>query len=237
LFNSSYIFSKKRKDCGTFAEKFILKSVQMNKNIIISFLIAMIVACSAQTVLAQNQRISLHSLEDALALSLRQNTDLAIYKLNQEKANQELKNQKLAYIPTSSFAFGAQYNIDRQTSVLPGEIFGKPGQTVNVQMGTNYAYNPGINLNWDVFNYQLPLKTRLSQIDTELQSAQIDAFKQKLTEQTANFYYVALIIQQAIVINHQNLQSSDSILHLTEQKFQGGLGGFVCGKPSQNCGK
>lgn len=176
-----------------------------------------------QGLFAQTNKLQLNSVEDAITLALSQNPDLAIYKLNQQKAIQELSNQKLSHIPTSSLGLGMQYNIDRATSVLPGEIFGKPGQTVNVQMGTNYAYNPGISLNWDVFNYQLPLKTKLSKIELELQNAQNEAFTQKIREQTAMYYYVALLIQQAIVINKEDLLALDSMQTLTQQKFQQGL--------------
>ncbi len=177
----------------------------------------------AGALFAQNKPVSLSSVEEALALSAAKNPDLNVYILKQSKSQQEIKNANWAYIPSVSGSFGLQYNIDRQTSALPGEIFGMPGQTKNVQLGTDYVYNTGVGISLDVFNMQTILQNRIAKINAEMQDAQTQAYGQLLREQTALYYFSALIFQHSVEIYQKNLQTSDSILILSKERYENGL--------------
>jgi outer membrane protein TolC len=67
------------------------------------------------------------------------------------------------------------------------------------------------------------LKLKQAQLDIELKTVQADAYKQKLCEQVLAYYYAALVAQQAIGLNKASLATSDSVLFLSEQKFQQGM--------------
>ena len=169
------------------------------------------------------QNIEFGSVEDAIRLSLEKNPDLKIYKLKQEKIQQEYKNKKRSALPTFSGSLDYVDNIERQTSVLPGELFGQASENVNVQFGTKYNYTAGISTSMDLLNFERKLEVKLSKLNAELQAAEKDVYMQLLKEQTAMYYYGALVVKHALEIHNENLSSSQDILKVTQQHFEEGI--------------
>ncbi|MFN0201301.1 MAG: TolC family protein [Bacteroidia bacterium] len=172
---------------------------------------------------AQSQRLSLASLEQVSTLVLQQNPDGKIYLAKQQKSKQELHNQYGAFAPTITGNFNGQYNIDRQTTALPGIIFNKPNEMINVQMGTDYIYNTGLSASVDILNFQTIFQVKTAKLNTELQTAQSEAFHQLLREQTALYYFGVLIGKKNLEIQQLNLLSADSTLALSKQKYAQGI--------------
>jgi outer membrane protein TolC len=172
---------------------------------------------------AQSDTLKISNIHSAINYVLNENPDLETYKLNQTKAEQELKNQKLSILPNISGGIGGNYYIDLQSSALPGEIVGLPGEKVIVEFGTKYIYNAGISANMDLLDMSYFFKIKISEIIQDIQNAQTEAFKQKIIEQTALYYSAIQITTQSIANNQKNLNVADSILSITEQRYKEGI--------------
>jgi outer membrane protein len=188
---------------------------------IIRFLVFVILFGNSLHLRAQG--IELKSVEDAINYSLEKNPDLEVYKLKTEKSVQEYKIKKRSALPTISGVIDYQNNIEKQTSVLPGDLFGHPGETVYAQLGSQYNYNAGLNITKDMINLERKMEVKLSKLNIEIQSVQRDVFIQLLKEQTAMYYFGALVVKHALEINNANLASSENVLEVTHQKFKEGI--------------
>jgi len=182
-----------------------------------------ILSISGFNIYAQENQTNFANVNEVITLALKNNPDLSVYLLQQEKAALEYKNNKNYFLPNISGAASFQNNLALQTSALPGEIFGQPGETVDIQLGQQYNYNAGINLSKTIFDREAKLKAKVSKISTEIASAQTEIYKQTLKEQTSFYYYSALIGKEAVRISKEDLKTSDSIYQLTIQKFGEGL--------------
>lgn len=172
----------------------------------------------------QNEdKITLHNVEEVITIAIAENPDLNVYLLKQDKATVNYKKDKNHFLPNISGSFGFQNNLALQTSALPGEVFGQPGETVNVQLGQQYNYNAGINLSKTILNAENNVKAKISKVSAEIAEAQTEAFKQSLKEQAAFYYYSTLISKHAVSISKEDLKISDSIYVLTKGKFEQGL--------------
>lgn len=169
------------------------------------------------------QNLEIRSVEDIINYSLEKNSDLEVYKLKIEKSQQEFKIKKRSIIPTISGVIDYQNNIKKQTTVLPGELFGQPGENVNAQLGSQYNWNAGLNMTKDMLNFQRKMEVKLSKLNIEIQSVQRVVYIQLLKEQTAMYYYGALVVKHALEINNTNLESSVNILKVSQQKFDEGV--------------
>lgn len=173
---------------------------------------------------SQNEaKITLNNVEQVITIAIAENPDLNVYLLKQEKATVNYKKDKNHFLPNITGSFGFQNNLALQTSALPGEIFGQPGETVNVQLGQQYNYNAGINLSKTILNAENNVKAKISKVSADIAEAQTEAFKQSLKEQAAFYYYSTLISKHAVDISKEDLKISDSIYALTKGKFEQGL--------------
>ena len=171
----------------------------------------------------QHNPIEIHSVNDAIKKVLNANPTISVYELQKEKADKNYKIAKAYRLPTITGSATGQRNISLATTPLPGEIFGQPGEVINAQLGQEYNFNAGIYLSKNLFDWQLRMNTKLAKNNIEIANLDSEAFKQKLKEQAAIYYYSALIAKDALKINEEDLKIADSIQSFTMQKFEAGL--------------
>lgn len=167
--------------------------------------------------------VRLHSVSDAIDFALDHSTDLDIYDLKVQKARKEVSISKSSRRANISGNFTGQYNRDLPTSVLPGEIFGQPGQTIEAQFGQKYNFNAGISISRSIFDWQSHLRTRIAETEVTVTEAETGLFRQNLSEQVALYYYSAIITKKALQISEKDRSIADSLFILTRQKFEKGV--------------
>ena len=116
-----------------------------------------VLSVSALNIYAQENQTTFTNVAEVIALALDKNPDLTVYLLQQEKATVDYKKNKNYFLPNISGTASFQNNLALQTTALPGEVFGQPGESVNVQIGQQYNYNAGINLSKSIFQGSLAL--------------------------------------------------------------------------------
>lgn len=169
------------------------------------------------------QQVRFQSVSDAINFALDHSSDLDIYDLKKQKARKEVSISKSTRRANISGSFTGQYNRELPTSVLPGEIFGQPGQTIEAQFGQKYNLNAGISISRSILDWQARLKTRIAESEVMVTDVEADLFRQNLSEQVALYYYTAIITQKALQISEKDRSIADSLLGLTRQKFQQGV--------------
>jgi outer membrane protein len=186
-------------------------------------ILLLVLASSFSFAQSQPTILKVATLEEVIQLSRSKNPDLKSYELNVAKNSFDMKATKAIYLPAVVGNFAGQKNFELATTPVPGEVFGQPGSVTNVQFGQNYAYNAGISLNQTVLDRGFALKVKLAKLNYESSESQKNAYLQLLDQQVSLNYYSLLISKSAISLAEQDLEASDSIVHLSEQKFKEGL--------------
>lgn len=192
----------------------------------IRYLGALLLLCSSFKAVAQDtasEAIQIGSVQEAMLLAIQHNPTLSIYKSREKQATYGHKAAQSYLYPQVSASFLGQKNIDRAVTPLPGEIFGQPGQTIDVQFGKEYAYNTGLTVSLYVFNWQATLQAKIAKLNIELAQSQVSQYRQNLAKQVSSYFYNVLIISQALDLARENSTLADSIARLTQQKFDTGL--------------
>jgi outer membrane protein len=177
----------------------------------------------ASAVNSYTQQINLNSVNDAIEYVLKNNPDLVIYRQNNAKAKYEYNSLKNHWLPSISANFSGIDNRDLPVTKVPGEIFGKPGTTIEAEFGQQYNYNTGINISLNILDFQSRFSAKIAEMNVEIADANKDAYKQKLVEQTALYYYTAIISSKALKVNEEDLKIADEILAIVKQKFEEGI--------------
>jgi len=59
--------------------------------------------------------------------------------------------------------FGTK-NIKTPETPVPGEILGKPGETVYLKFGQDYSYNTGLTISKSILNWQAKYQTKIAKL-------------------------------------------------------------------------
>ncbi len=189
------------------------------------FIIVFVFLFQASRLVAQksSDTIVLAQVSEAIAYAKKHNIDKEIQSLQNDRSKSEYRLSKSYLLPNISGNFNAQNNLKLATTPIPGELVGQPGTLVNVQFGQDYNYNAGVTVTQTVLDWQNSMKSRTAKVGTQITQVQSELFDERLTEQIALYYYTSLIAQKALDISTKDLALADSILILTQEKFQNGL--------------
>jgi len=178
---------------------------------------------STFNVYAQENQNTFSNVDEIITVALDKNQDLNTYLLQQQKSVIEYKKERNYILPTISGTLSYQNNLALSSTVIPGDAFGQPGETIETQIGEKYNYNAGINLSKTIMDKEARMKAKISEVSTRISQAETEVFKQLLIEQTAFYYYSVLVSKRAVVISKEDLIISDSINKLTINKYNEGL--------------
>jgi len=190
------------------------KKMKKFVNITIAFIISISWANGQQT---------FHSLEEVWIYALKSNPDNSVYQLHVEKAVKDYKTAKSYLYPKISIGMSGQYNMEIPETPVPGEIFGKPGETVYAKFGQAYNYSRGLSFSKTLLDWQSMFQAKIAQSNTNLAKAEKALFEQNLKQQAAQVYYAALTARAAVDLSQKDLILADSTLLLSTNRFQEGV--------------
>lgn len=164
-----------------------------------------------------------HSLEEIWSYALENNPDNTAYQLQVEKAIKDKKTANSYLYPKINIGMAGQYNVEIPETPIPGEIFGRPGETIYAKFGQTYNYTKGLSASKTLLDWQSMFQAKIAKSNTSLAQAEKDLFEQNLKQQAAQVYYAALTAQVAVDLSEIDLSLADSTLLLTTSRFQQGL--------------
>lgn len=165
---------------------------------------------------------TVNTLEEVWKLALGKNMENSVKQLKVEQALEDKRAAGSFLFPTISAAGNHQHNISISETPVPGELFGRPGETVYTQFGKEYSLSAGITVSYNPLGWKSIYQCKMAEVNVQLKRAEKDYFKQILKEQAGQCYFATLTAQQAIAIRIKDAAVADTLLMLTEQRFSEG---------------
>lgn len=163
-----------------------------------------------------------HSLEQVWEYALANNAENHIHQLEIEQAGQERKDASGFLFPTVSGTINGQDNLDIAKTPVPGELVDRPGETVYLEFAKHYSYSAGINVSYNIVDWQAIYQSKIAGVNLRLEQAGKAYFEQNLKEQLAQFYFASLTAERAVTIGTANLATADTLLQNTLDRFREG---------------
>ena len=163
------------------------------------------------------------SLKQCIDYGIKNNPNVLKSDLEIEKTEQRGKEIAASAMPQINATGTLSDNVVLPTQILPGEVFGMPGQDVPVKFGTQYNVSGGIDANQVLFNQSLftGIKAQKAAIDlAELQKAKTE---EQLIFDIANAYYNAQITGTQKEIVKNNLDRVNKLVEITKAQYEGGI--------------
>lgn len=162
-------------------------------------------------------------LRDALQYALKANQDARKAQLDLEKSEYRIDEVKALALPQVSGSAGINYNPILQKSALPGEIFGKPGETLLAAFGQKWNANAGVAVNQLLFDNSVFTGLKAAKTTREFYRLNAALTDEQIIEQVANTYYGILIQRQQLTTLDSTINNTQKIKNILSSLYENGL--------------
>lgn len=180
----------------------------------------LILGCLAWPALAQMPK-SL-ALPEAIQLAESNNADWKASLLNAALTKEDSRVTQGLYLPTLTGSLELRNNSIRPTSILPGELAGRPGQTIPVQFGTEWQHAAGLTLSQKVFDRTLKTRSKTDALNAKLADSQIKQAKRDLAYTVKTRYYQALLDASLLGFYKTQLDRQEALVSFNQNRLAEG---------------
>lgn len=162
------------------------------------------------------------NLKEAINYSLQHHGSNVIYNNNLAKARLQAKEALSAYLPQVNANVTLDDNLKRQTTVLPGAIFGS-GEDVKVQFGNKYNTNAVLQLDQTIYDQTLLYGIKAGAPAQKIAELNLAKNNEELIYNTAAAYSQILILKEQQKLLGQNEKQYQDLYDITRFRFDKGV--------------
>lgn len=179
-------------------------------------LLAFMVPCTAQ--------VRFNSLQECIDYSKQNNLALKAENLNQEISHEKIKSAWSVLLPQVKAFSTLDNNISLPVSLIPAQILGgQPGEYAKVKFGTRYNATYGAEASLSLINVSNWQNLKSAKLGEDMSHYQWSDRELSIREQLVTSYFFALLSREAIALNRDMLNSSDSLLRAAQARLTNGL--------------
>lgn len=185
------------------------------KKIILSFIL-----CGG---LVFGQETKVLTLPEAISYALQHKAEAEKARLNIRKGDAQIAEVKANAYPNISFNSSTAYNPLLQETVLPGEIFGAPGQQVKVSFGQKWTSSNMVQLTQNLFNQSVFVGLKAAKSTKEFYLINAQLTEEQIIEKVANAYFQVYQADQMLKNAESNLSITNQTIKIIKGLYDAGL--------------
>lgn len=163
------------------------------------------------------------TLKDAIEYALINKADAQRAALNVENSEYQIQEVRARALPKVNLTGNLRYNPILQENALPGDLIGKPGETLLVSFGTKWAAVGGVHLSQNIFDYSVFTGLKAAKTTRAFYEINQQLTKEQIIEAVAKSYYQYFITQQKLETLNETLENTKKIQNTVRGLFESGL--------------
>ncbi|MGV3766766.1 MAG: TolC family protein [Chitinophagaceae bacterium] len=163
------------------------------------------------------------SLKEALEHALQNKAAAQKARLDEQNSTYQIDEVKARALPNISGSGSLTYNPLLQLSALPGEILGRPGETVLVAFGQKWNSGAAVTLTQNIFDQSVFTGLKAAKTTREYYLILGQLTDEQVIEQVANSYYQVLVQRQKLVVIDSNIATTTRVKEVIEGQYNNGL--------------
>ncbi len=163
------------------------------------------------------------TLPEAIEYALQHKADAEKARLDIRKGEAEIAEVKSNAYPNITVNSSTTYNPLVQESLLPGEIFGAPGQQIKVAFGQKWTSSNMVQLTQNIFNQQVFVGLKAARSTKEFYLINAQLTEEQIIEKVANAYFQVYQAEQMLNNAESNLKITNETLKIIKGLFDAGL--------------
>ena len=185
------------------------------KNMIVWFLLATSIAFAREPVELD--------LTEAVSYALEHKADAEKARLDINNADAQISEVRANALPNLSANAGTTYNALLQENILPGEIFGAPGESIAVAFGRKWNSTANVQLSQTIFNQAVFVGLKAARSTKEFYQLNAKLTNEEIIEKVATAYYQVYQSQQTLENLQSNLELTEKTLKIVKGLYDNGL--------------
>jgi len=191
------------------------------KQLILSVLISLF---SSQILLAQESNTLRLSLQECMQMAVEKNINVKKALIDQEKSGYKNNETRATLLPKVNFSGSFQDNLVLPTTILPGEIIGKPGTSVGFQMGSQYTTSASVGISQVLYNQTALTAVKLSKKSSELSILSVEKASEEIAAEVAKLYFLTLTTAEQRKLIEENITRTEQLKAITKITVENGIG-------------
>jgi outer membrane protein len=163
------------------------------------------------------------TLKECLKLSIDNSPQLKISALEQVRLGYGYNETVGGGLPQINFSGSFDDYLHLPTSLIPGEFFGKPGEMIPVQFGTNYNLAGALDANQMLYNQTWIVALRMAKQMMEQNQLVTEKTRIDVVFNVSQSYYLTQITLQQIRNSKSNLEKIEKAEKIAKSQFESGL--------------
>lgn len=163
------------------------------------------------------------SLNDAREYAVAHNYQNKNTEINIETAKKQIWEYTARGLPQVNGAVDYSNSLKLPTTILPGEIIGKPGEDVEVQFGQQHNFKWGVTASQLIFSGEYIVGLQASRILLEMSKRNYTKSSIAIKETVTKSYYLVLIAEESKRILEETQANFESLLHEIEESHRLGF--------------
>lgn len=163
------------------------------------------------------------TLPEAISYALENKADAEKARLDVQAGEAQIAEVRANALPRITVTGGTTHNPLLQENVLPGEIFGLPGQSVRVAFGQQWTSNVNAQLSQVLFNQSVFTGLKAAKSTREFYLLNEQLTKEDIIRNVAMAYYQVYQTQQMLENLDSNLKLTRETVDIVKGLFDNGL--------------
>ena len=163
------------------------------------------------------------SLSEAVNYALEHKAEAEKARLDIEKGDAQIAEVRANALPNIEINGNTTFNPLLQETVLPGEIFGMPGETMKVAFGQKWKSKLTAQLTQVLFNQSVFTGLKAARSTKEFYLLNAELTEEQVIEKVATAYYQVYQSQQMLENLQKNLEFTQKTVEVVKGLFDTGL--------------
>lgn len=173
--------------------------------------------------LVSAQQVQRLTLSEAISHALEHKAEAEKARLDIRKGDAQIAEVRSNALPNLSFNSNTSYNPLLQETVLPGEMFGAPGQQVKVAFGQKWTSSNMVQLTQVLFNQSVFTGLKAARSTKEFYILNAALTEEQIIEKVANAYFQVYQAEQMLDNAKNNLAITTQTIKIIEGLYDAGL--------------
>lgn len=162
-------------------------------------------------------------LPEAVSYALEHKANAEKARLDIAGADAQIAEVRANALPNISANASTTHNPLLQENILPGEIFGAPGEDIAVAFGRKWNSTANVQLTQTLFNQAVFVGLKAAKSTKEFYQLNAKLTNEEIIERVATAYYQVYQSQQILENLQSNLDLTERTLEIVEGLYQNGL--------------
>jgi outer membrane protein len=163
------------------------------------------------------------SLKECLKLSISNSPRLKISALEQTRLHYGYKETVGGGLPQVNFSGSWDDFLHLPTSLIPGEFFGRPGEMIPVQFGTNFNISGALDASQMLYNQTWLVALKMAKQMMQQNDLATEKTEIEVVYEVAQSYYLTQITMQQIRNMNANLEKIEKAEKIAKSQWDNGL--------------